>query len=107
MSSKIAGIREMSNALEKMKKAAQELEGTHTVNFSEIFTSSFMSQHTNFSTFDEFLNAGKFIVDSSEDFEAIPDEDMDAHVIKSSKFSSWEEMLETATNKYIAKKLGL
>ena len=106
MSFKISGLDDLQKELKKMEKAAKELDGENQVAFNDLFTRSFMSKYTNFSTFDEFLNAGNFIVNSQEDFEAIPDDDMDCHVQGTTKFSSWEEMLGSATEKYVAKQLG-
>lgn len=106
MGIKMSGFDELEKKLKKMEKAAKELDGEHQVAFSDLFTKSFMITYTNFSTFDEFLTAGNFIVNSQEDFEAIPDSDMDFHVQGTTKFSSWKEMLEKATEKYVSKQLG-
>lgn len=89
-----------------LEKASKELDGEHQVPFDDIFTNSFMRKYTSVSDFDEFLTTGGFEVNSEEDFEAIPDADMDNHVKKSTKFSSWQEMLSTAGQEYALKKLG-
>lgn len=89
-----------------MEQSAKELNGQHEVAFSDLFAESFMNEYTNFSTFDEFLTAGNFTVNSQEDFEAIPDNDMDNHVSETTKFSSWQEMLNKAGEEYTLKKLG-
>jgi hypothetical protein len=89
-----------------LEKASKELDGKHQVSFDNIFTNSFMRKYTSVSNFDEFLTAGGFEVNSEEDFEAIPDDDMDNYVRKSTEFSSWQEMLNTAGEEYALKKLG-
>jgi hypothetical protein len=106
MSFKITGLDKLEKQLNKMEKAAKDLEGNSQVSFENLFVKSFMLKYTNFSTFDDFLQAGNFIVNSQEDFEAIPDDDMDCHVQSTTKFSSWDEMLGSATEKYVAKQLG-
>lgn len=106
MGFKIKGLNELQKQFKKMEQAARELEGNNSIPFSDLFTSSFMNKYTNFSNFEEFLEAGEFTVNSQEDFESIPDSDMDLHVSKSTKFSSWQNMLESATEAYVAKKLG-
>jgi hypothetical protein len=63
--------------LKNLEKASKELDGEHQVSFDVLFATPFMRKHTNFSTFDEFLNDGNFVVNSEEDFENIPDVDMD------------------------------
>ncbi|AEV17605.1 MULTISPECIES: hypothetical protein [Geobacillus] len=102
----IKGFDEFKKQLQNMKRAVQELSETRTVPFSELFTQSFMEKYTQFSSFDDFLKAGGFFVETQEDFEAIPDEDMDKHVAKTTKFSDWQTMLDTAVSEYALKKLG-
>ena len=106
MSSNFSGFDELMNRLETMQKAAEELEGTHTVNFEELFTSNFMESYTQHASFDEFLQAGGFIVNSQEDFESIPDEEFNTYVSSASSFDSWEEMQAAAVETYVSKKLG-
>lgn len=106
MGVKIQGLDQFQKELKRMEKAAKDLENTHSVSFNELFTSSFMRKYTNFTDFDVFLEAGNFIVNSQEDFEAIPDSELDSHVSKTTKFSSWEDMLGKAGEEYTFKKLG-
>ncbi|MHB1651379.1 MAG: hypothetical protein ACYCVD_02745 [Desulfitobacteriaceae bacterium] len=46
-------------------------------------------------------------MNTQEDFDAIPNEEMDAHVAKTTQFDSWEEMMSEAVKNYTAKQLGL
>lgn len=96
----------LQKQLKQMEQNALELDKTNFLSFSDLFTSSFMNKYTSFSSFEEFLEAGEFTVNSKEDFEAIPDSDMYSHVSKTTKFSSWEDMFSKATENYISKKLG-
>jgi len=103
---KIDGLDKLQNRLKQMEEAAKELEKGESVPFSVLFSSVFMGQYTQFNSFEDFLSAGGFEVNSQEDFEAIPDEAMDTHVAKTTKFGSWDEMLSTAGKEYVEKKLG-
>src|SRR5690554_2495748 len=98
---------EVEKAFDKFKKNAKEIEEGISVSFDELFKSSFMERYTDSSTFDEFLSAGGFVVNSQENFERIPEEQMDSHVQKHTRFDKWEDMLGKATELYVAKKLGL
>ncbi len=106
MGLKITGLDEFMNSLEKMQKAAEELETEQSIPFDELFTTSFMEEHTKFKSIYELLESGNFIVNSQEDFEAIPDSELDEHIKVVTDFSTWEEMLASATELCIAKKLG-
>lgn len=102
----INGLKEFQKKLNQMEKAAKDLDGTHSVSFSELFSASFMAKHTDFKTFEDFMEAGGFHAETTAEFEAITDEPFDSHVATTTKFSSWEEMLKAATSEYVKKKLG-
>lgn len=103
---RIKGLDKLEKQLKQMEKGAKELSRTKQVSFGELFTVSFMTKYTSFSTMDELLKAGGFNVESQEDFEAIPDAEFDRHIAATTKFKSWEDMLSEATSQYAAKKLG-
>lgn len=98
---------DLSKYLKNIEKNAKELEKTTSVSFDVLFNSKFMQKYTSFSTFDELLKAGNYVVNSKEDFEAIPDNEFDKHISTCTKFDNWKDMLNTATNEYVTKKLGL
>lgn len=90
-----------------MEDLLKELQGQKTVqedpdhiSFKELFTDSFMSQHTRFQSFGEFLENGNFQVETHEDIQKIPDEFFDSHVERKTDFPNWKTMLETATKEY-------
>lgn len=101
-----SGFDELEHRLNDLKRRADELDGENEVPFSQLFPESFMQEYTSFSSFDEMLSSGGFNVESQEDFDAIPDDVFDRHVVSTTKFSGWEEMLGEATSQYVAGKLG-
>lgn len=106
MSVKIKGLNELSNKLQKIQKAAQELDGTHEVKMSELFPMTFMQRYTQFVSFDELLEKSGFKVDTQEDFKAIPDDEFDAYICEVTRFDNWKAMLDMGTKEYVTKKLG-
>lgn len=90
MSVKITGYYKLPNQAEPQ-----------LVDFDIIFDKSFMRKYTKFRSFDKFLNGGRFRIASQQDFEELPEAVMDAHVRAVTKFSSWQEMLDVATDKYV------
>ena len=107
MSFKIDGLDDLQKQLKKMEKGARELSETKQVSFGELFTASFMRKYTPFSSLDDFLTAGGFKAESQEDFEAIPDSELDKYIATTTNFNSWDDMLGEATTQYVSKKLGL
>lgn len=78
----------------QQQKAAHDVEGS--MSFTDLFSSEFMQQYTRFDTIEELFSSGNFIINSEHDYEAISDKDIDAHVVKTTKFGSWKEMLTNA-----------
>lgn len=64
-----------------------------------------MVKYTTFSSFDELLEAGNFIVNSEEDFLAIPDDLFDSHISSVTNFKAWQNMLDKATELWVEKEL--
>lgn len=106
MSVKITGFDNFEKELKRLQKAAEKLDGKHSVSLGELFTTEFMQRHTPYESLEELFIAGHFEVNSKEDLEAIPDEEMDAHVAQTTEFDSWEDMQSAAVKNYTAKKLG-
>lgn len=103
---KLDGFDDMERKLKKMQKKANDLNGEQEIPFNVLFNSSFMIKYTTVSSFEEFLEKGGFVVNTPEDFANIPDDVFDAHVIKETRFDSWQNMMEEATGAYVAKQLG-
>lgn len=102
MGFEINGFDELKNHLSKIENNVSDLSKTDKLSFDELFTSDFMSKHTNCKSFDEFLSASGF----TQSFEDIPDDDWDTYVSQHSNFTSWEEMMDTAVEQYVSIKLG-
>ena len=100
----MAGFEELSNQLNRMAKGAKELEGTHETSFAELFTDSFVQANSKFHSMDEFWQSVG--INSTEDFDNIPDEKLNAFVSSNTTCSTFQEMLDEATNAYISRKLG-
>ena len=72
--------------------------------FNDVFDAAFMRHYTRYRSFEKFLAGGGFSIACQKDFEELPEEKMDAFIKKASKFSSWQEMLDFATDKYARRK---
>lgn len=93
-------------AKELEKNIAKSAEKSRRMaSFNDLFTTSFMTCYTQFSTFNELLGAGKFNVKSLEDFNAILNKEFDEFIDKTTKFQNWEEMQSTAVADYLKKEI--
>ncbi|MNW61637.1 hypothetical protein D3C74_397090 [compost metagenome] len=107
VSIKIKGFDKIQKDLKDLSKKANDLQGQRDISFEELFNESFMEKYTSFTNFNDFLVAGNFVVNSKEDFEAIPDDVFDTYIRDSTQFESWNEMQEEAVGDYVARQLGL
>ena len=101
-----SGLDELQKDLSEMARRAEELDGTHEVPLNDLFPQTFMQKHSRFSSFNQFLDASPFTVETSEDFDAIPDVEMDTYVSSVTDFDSWKDMLSEATQEYVSRKMG-
>lgn len=97
---KLSSFDEVEQKLESIQKKIDELKSKEIL-FSDLFDNSFMTRHSNYSSFNAMLEAGGFKVSSREDLAAIPDHKLDAHISKTTDFDSWEDMQHSAIEQYI------
>lgn len=88
----------------------KELQGQKTIqedpnhiSLDKLFNESFMSKHSSFKSFGEFLEKGNFQAETHGDINNIHDELFDRHVARETDFADWKSMLDTATKEYAGK----
>jgi hypothetical protein len=88
----------------------KELQGQKTIQedpnhvpLDVLFNESFMSKHSSFKSFAEFIEKGNFQVKVQEDIQNIPDELFDRHVGRETGFTNWQAMLDSATKDHANK----
>lgn len=101
----IKGLDEIERALDDLARRSENLSGP--VQFSELFPPEFMRRYTEFVHIDELAEASGFACESTEDFERIPEDAWNAHIVASTRFSSWVEMKDVAAKEYAQRRLGL
>lgn len=101
---KIDGLQELENTLDELQEKAEDLEQKDSVRLDELISDDFLRTNTKFQSFDEF--AGHEIFKQYDAFEDIPQNDLDAVIEGNSSFSTFNELLEHATQDYIRRQLG-
>lgn len=97
MSVKIEGVDELTQRLES-------LGGEHSIPISELFTPDFMQTHSETETFEAFLEASPWSVETEDDFKSIPEDEWDDYVEAHTVFKDWDAMLSTAFRKWASQK---
>ena len=104
---KVTGLDELTKKLDDMAARAKALHGTHQVQINDLLNPPFISAHTRFADIDALFGAGGFKADTTEEFEAIPEDKLDAFVSAESGFTTWSDMVQAASKEWATKKLGL
>lgn len=91
--------------LKDLQRRAQRLDGDHSVPVTELFDEEFMLRHTDFPTIQRLLEASGFVVASSEDLAAIPDDQWDAFIRRRTRFESWDDMTRAAAEAWAKRHL--
>jgi|EPASupsiteSAE347_1022098.scaffolds.fasta_scaffold02628_12 hypothetical protein len=92
-----------------LEKEVTDLSKQDQVPVEDILTASFISKNTPYTDLGEFLEAGGFSVSTQEEFESIDDSEINAFVSDKTRFSNFQEMVDTAGQEYVEnrfKKLG-
>lgn len=102
---KMTGLDEMRKKLENLQRRAQNLNGP--VPFDDLFPPEFMRRYTDFKSIEEMLGGFGTPIETTEDFERIPDADWNVFVKEKTRFKSWEDMQSKAGQEYAERRLNL
>ena len=97
---------ELERAMADLQKQVEAIDGQH-IPFNDLFAPNFMAEYTDCSSIDELFERGGFTFESQEDFQRIPDHQLDQLVLGHTRFSSWEEMMQTAGQEWAKRQFGL
>ncbi|HCQ9654340.1 TPA: hypothetical protein PKT84_002378 [Acinetobacter baumannii] len=102
MSVKITGN---LNGLKRLTKNAEKLKAKGSASFTEIVNPDFISSNTDYSDiFDLFKHAG-FEIETVEQLESIPEDDLDNFIRENTKFESFVDLQKNAAAEYMKKQL--
>lgn len=91
--------------LKKLLENAKGLDGEHQIQLGLIFNEGFIQSHTQFSSIDDLFEKAGFKVESREDFDAIPQEEIDLFVKNNTNFENFNDMYKSAAKAYVTKQL--
>jgi len=100
------GLDTLTHKLQDVSRRARELQGQQPA-LGDLFPPGFMQKHSEFSDIEAMLKAAGLPVKSTEELKAIPSDQLNTFVARSTKFQSWDAMQETAIREWALGKLGL
>lgn len=78
-------------------------EDPNFIALDKLFNESFMSKHSSFKSFEEFVTKGNFQIKTHEDIKNVSDELFDRHIARETDFADWKSMLDAANREYSGK----
>lgn len=103
----VEGLDATVRKLEGLETQLQAIDGQHQIPLANLLTPEFIQRHTDYSSLDQWIDAGGLKIKSADDFKNIPTDQWDAFVGKSTKFPDWNTMLQAATKEWLTKRIGL
>lgn len=100
----ISGLDDLKKNLNQLSKNAKNIDGKNDVPLKELFSNSFMQEHTKFDNFEAFIEKSKF---NWENIENISDNELDSFVDENTSFTNWEEMLNSTRQNWTLNQLDL
>ncbi|MCU7998115.1 hypothetical protein [Shewanella sp. SM95] len=93
-------VKSNMKGLEKLKNNLKKLHGERQAGLNETMTPEFLNSCSSFSSLEELFTASGFVVESQDDFKAIPDDEWDEFIVSNTTFDSWSSMQKAALDKY-------
>ena len=90
---------------DKLQKNASGLSDTNSIPLGDLMNPSFISSCSQYSNFEELIEASGFKVESKEDLEAIPDQEWEQFIQKNTSYEGWIEMQQDAGIRYLTANL--
>lgn len=98
MSVKITGSMDLGDLMKKVESTAKNSSGD--VNFDRLFNQGFVARETRYDTFQELLLLNGISEEELDNFYDLDDERIDKIIREQTRFSSWQEFAQKATNEY-------
>lgn len=98
-------IEEDLSGLNKLISNAEQLNGGNLVPLGEILNEDFLQANTDFETVEDLFQKAGYQIDSQEDLDTVPQEDIDVFISKNTKYATFSELMADASNAYISKML--
>jgi hypothetical protein len=102
---KITGLEEFQRKIDQLRRNAEQMDGTHEVPLSELFSPAFMRQHSSVPNFETFCRDGGIDTSSKEAFEATDVQQLNSAVARLTEFPGWEEMKKAGAADWARRRL--
>lgn len=93
----------LDKVFDELNQKAEQLSGSY--DFDEIFPKSYMQSVSKYDSIEDFLKASPETITNAEEFEKADEAVLDVFVSENTNFSTWQEMLNDASSRFVVEKL--
>lgn len=93
------------SGLKKLKNNVEEIQEQGGFSLAEILNDRFIQNATPFNNLNELFEKGGFKFESVEEFEALPEDELNSFIASISNYSTFQEMIRAATMYFTRNKL--
>ena len=93
------------DGLKKLTSNAKNLKDQNQTKFGDIVTKEFIQSNTNFESLDDLFEKAGFKVETEEDIEAVPQEELDNFIRENTKFKGFSDLQVEAVTEFARKQL--
>lgn len=98
-------FKNLKNNVDKLIKNLEEVESTKQLSFTELFTPTFLSECSSFTSLEDLFEKSGFKVESPEDFKKIPNEEWERFIVENTSYESWLDMQKDAATKLLNQRI--
>ena len=102
---KITGLDEFERLLKQLERNARSIGGKRLVDLSDLLNPEFLGRHTKFTSLEQLFEESPFQIETQEDFDALDERELDSFIRASTRFRSWQDILDEGANEWAEKKL--
>ncbi|KYZ08715.1 MULTISPECIES: hypothetical protein [Vibrio harveyi group] len=98
-------VKSNMDSFEKLAENTRNLQRKKSVKLADLMDSEFLAGCSDFKDLEHMFDESGFIINSKEDFEAIPDEEWEVFITNNTSFESWEDMQKAASAAFVKKQM--
>ncbi|WP_435348608.1 hypothetical protein [Haloarchaeobius sp. HRN-SO-5] len=80
------------------------LQDEERLTVEDLFFDGFVTEYTDFDSFDGFVDESPWTIESASDFEDVPRDALDEYVAENTEFENWKWMVRAASEEYVQRK---
>ena len=104
---KVTGMKEIQKKLKKMERGIKKETKPKKIPVTTLLSNEFIRKHTRYTSFTDFVvNSGIVSNEDGITEDILSSREFDSYVKNTTRFSSWNSMLEEATVEHYSKQLG-